>query len=58
MSLFPPIVASSMPAFSINTSDLDKTSVKIYFTLSNYNSQNKNIYLHIMYNASKFQCPQ
>ena len=32
MALFPPIVASSMPAFNINTNE-----VKIYFTLSSYN---------------------
>ena len=33
MGLYPPIVASSMPAF-----DIDKGKVKIYFTLSGYNS--------------------
>lgn len=36
MALFPPIVASSMPAFDINDEE-----VRIYFTLSNYNVQNK-----------------
>lgn len=39
MALFPPIVASSMPAFSINP---DRTnSVRIYYTLSEYNSNQK-----------------
>ena len=33
MGLYPPIVASSMPAFNIN-----EGKVRIYFTLSNYNS--------------------
>lgn len=36
MALFPPIVASSMPAFAIG--DNTTNSVKIYYTLSNYNS--------------------
>jgi len=33
MALFPPIVASSMPAFNIADN-----KVRIYFTLSNYNA--------------------
>ena len=33
MALFPPIVASSMPAFNVNDG-----KVRIYFTLSNYNT--------------------
>ena len=33
MALFPPIVAASMPAF-----DVKQDNVKIYFTLSGYNS--------------------
>ena len=35
MALYPPIVASSMPAFNIN-----EGSVKVYFTLSPYNTTN------------------
>lgn len=34
MALFPPIVASSMPAFNVDN------SVRIYFTLSDYNARN------------------
>ncbi len=36
MALFPPIVASSMPAFAIGQNT--NNSVRIYYTLSNYNS--------------------
>ena len=39
MALFPPIVASSMPAFAIG--DNTTNSVKIYYTLSNYNSSQR-----------------
>ena len=39
MALFPPIVASSMPAFAIGQNT--KNSVRIYYTLSNYNSTQK-----------------
>jgi len=35
MALYPPIIASSMPAF-----DVTRGSVRIYFTLSDYNSIN------------------
>jgi hypothetical protein len=35
MALYPPIVASSMPAFDFNA-----TSVKIYYNLSSYNIAN------------------
>ena len=37
MALYPPIVASSMPAFDINSQD----GVRIYFTLSNYNGDKR-----------------
>lgn len=36
MALYPPIVASSMPAFDINTG-----KVKVYYTLSTYNTARK-----------------
>ena len=36
MALYPPIVASSMPAFNINNG-----SVKIYYTLSPYNASKR-----------------
>ena len=40
MALFPPIVASSMPAFAIEENS-DNNTVKIYYTLSTYNSAQK-----------------
>lgn len=40
MALFPPIVASSMPAFAIEENS-DNNTVKIYYTLSTYNSSQK-----------------
>ena len=36
MALYPPIVASSMPAFNIK-----EGKVRIYYTLSNYNGNKK-----------------
>lgn len=42
MALYPPIVASSMPAFNINNK-----KVKIYFTLSDYNSSSEIKQVHV-----------
>ena len=39
MVLFPPIVASSMPAFAIGQNT--DNSIRVYYTLSNYNSTQK-----------------
>jgi hypothetical protein len=36
MALYPPIVASSMPAFDINSNE-----IRIYFSLSSYNASKK-----------------
>lgn len=51
MALYPPIVASSMPAF-----DVQRGEVKIYFTLSNYNknkiSDIKNVHVSVRYQSS------
>ena len=41
MALYPPIVASSMPAFDIATNE-----VRIYFTLSSYNNKDDIKYIH------------
>ena len=42
MALYPPIVASSMPAFNIKNK-----KVKIYFTLSDYNSLSEIQQVHV-----------
>ena len=39
MALFPPILASSMPAFAIGQNT--DNSVRVYYTLSNYHSTQK-----------------
>ena len=44
MALYPPIVASSMPAFNINLG-----KVRVYYTLSSYNTNKKDEikYVHV-----------
>lgn len=42
MALFPPVVASSMPAF-----DIKQGQVKIYYTISNYNQQDSIQNVHV-----------
>ena len=53
MALFPPIVASSMPAFAINPNS-DNNSVTIYYTLSNYNQSEyiKNVQVSVRLQSS------
>jgi len=52
MALYPPIVASSMPAFDIN----NQNGVKVYFSLPNYNGDKrdeiKNVHVTIRNQAS------
>ena len=53
MALFPPVVASSMPAFAINP-DKNNNSVTIYYTLSNYNQKDsiKNVQVTVRLQSS------
>lgn len=53
MALFPPIVASSMPAFAINPNS-NNNSVTIYYTLSNYNQSEyiKNVQVSVRLQSS------
>ena len=66
INLFPPIVETYMPAFLIGSSDIQKNTCRVYFSISLYNSlsdiknaqvtvTNQNTNLSVL-NKSKYPC--
>ena len=46
-SLYPPIIAYSMPAFAVDTTNEESTSVRVYFALSAYNKRSNITEAHV-----------